>query len=97
MDWFWNNIGSIATIVSFIIGGIAFVITIRHDLQTIDKRMIKFEDEVIGLRKVVVELARQEARLDAVDQGMLELAKRIDANNMRVDRILQKVYDQEIK
>jgi hypothetical protein len=97
MEWFWNNFGTVLTISSFLVGGVGFVLTIRHDLQTIDKRMVQFEGEIRELRKVMVDLAKQEARLNSVDQSLVDVSKRIDLNNLRIDRMMQKYYDEEIK
>ena len=72
------NLVSIIQLISFIGGGI-WLISSMKSIQGIQSvRLEAVERELSELRKVVVSIARQEERLNAMDHRMLSQGKRID-------------------
>ena len=80
------NLGNVITIISFIVGGIMFVNTIRKDVSYQGERLTNIEDEMKKMRDVMVSIARQEERMSAMDQRMLSQGARIDDVIRRLDR-----------
>lgn len=82
MDEFLRvNLGNILTIITFLTGGVYFVSTIKASVEAQGGRLISVESEIHELRKVVVAMARQEERMNAMDQRMLAQGMRIDKLN----------------
>jgi hypothetical protein len=80
------TLGNAVTIVSFIVGGIMFVNTIRKDVSYQGERLTNIEDEMKKMREVIISIARQEERMSAMDQRMLSQGARIDDLIRRLDR-----------
>ncbi len=80
------TLGNAVTIVSFIVGGIMFVNTIRKDVSYQGERLTNIEDEMKKMREVIIAIARQEERMSAMDQRMLSQGARIDDVIRRLDR-----------
>jgi TolA-binding protein len=85
-NFFTVNLGNVLTIVSFLGGGLAFVYTIRNDVQLQAQRMdfmqeanaqrlSSLEIEIRTLRDVLVDLAKQATRLDMLEQQLMELRR----------------------
>lgn len=79
-DFLNINLGNILTIVSFLIGGIAFAYTIKGDVKgigiTVDsygRRLEGIELEMRKISDVLVTLARQDERMNSLDRQILEL------------------------
>jgi hypothetical protein len=87
MEFFHFDLGNILTMVSFLIGGIYFVATIKNDVRSSSTRLENVERELFELRKVVVDLARQEERMNSMDQRMLAQGVRMDQLIARIDRL----------
>lgn len=82
MDEFLRvNLGNILTIITFLTGGVYFVSTIKASVEAQGGRLVSVESEIHELRKVVVAMARQEERMNAMDQRMLAQGMRIDKLN----------------
>ena len=92
-DFMQFNLGHLLTIAAFLIGGISFVFTIKSDVARISDRMSPVEAELIKLREVIVGLARQEERINAMDQRMLAQGKRFDDLYAIVSARILKVED----
>lgn len=90
MDWILNNIPVILSALTFVVGGTVFVQAIRGDVNKIDGRLTKFEkqieDEISELRGVVIQLAKQEGKIN-----MLEHI--IHQQGARLDRLMQGIID----
>ena len=67
--------GHILTAISFIIAGTAAFFGMKAELQNVDQRVAKIEATLQQLASVVVQTARQDERLNAIER--------------RVDRIEQ--------
>jgi hypothetical protein len=87
MDFLNFNLGNLLTIITFIIGGLGFVYTIRADVKITSVRLSAVEKELSELRRVVVDIARQEERLNAIDQRMIMQGQRLDDTNRKVDKL----------
>lgn len=80
------SLGNILTIATFLMGGVAFAYTIRTDVamqaQRITlmqegngMRLSNLEGEVRTLRDVLVTLAQQGARLDILEEQIVEMRR----------------------
>jgi len=79
------TLGNAVTIISFIVGGIMFVNTIRKDVSYQGERLAGVEDEMKKMRDVMISIARQEERMSAMDQRVLAQGVRIDDLIRRFD------------
>jgi hypothetical protein len=93
MDFLQVNLGNLLTILTFVLGGIGFVYTIRSDVRIITNRLDTVETDLHELRKVVVELARQEERMSALDQRLLATGIRLDQIVIRLDGVINRERD----
>jgi uncharacterized membrane protein affecting hemolysin expression len=78
MEHFLPVIVEIAQLLVFISGGIWIVSSMKSVQETQSERLKAIEQEVSELRKVVVSIARQEERMNALDQRLLTQSRRID-------------------
>jgi len=73
-----SNLVSILQLLAFIGGGIWIVSSMKSVQDVQSRRLESVEIELSRLREVVVAIARQEERLNAMDQRMLTQGKRLD-------------------
>jgi len=88
MEFFTVTLGNLLSAIAFIIGGVSFAYTIRGDVKSAVLRLDNVERELHELRKVVVSIARQEERMNAIDQRLLAQGQRMDDCVRRLDRYL---------
>lgn len=100
MDEFLHfNAGNLATIVTFIMGGVAFVYTIRVDLslqsqkmdllhQQNSQRLQNLESEIKILRDVVVDQAKQKTEL-------YSLTEKLNLFERRFDKVLDHITNEK--
>lgn len=98
------SLGSIITIVLGIITAVGFVWMVKADARVLaeslkiqttaaERRFAELEEKLDKLSSVVVALAKQDGRLNIVDDRMLAQGKRIDEvfkainNNTLIDRV----------
>ncbi|KAB2875760.1 MAG: hypothetical protein K8H87_02840 [Pseudorhodoplanes sp.] len=62
------NYGHILTAVSFIVAGTAAFFGMKVELQNLDQRVAKIEATLQQLANVVVQTARQDERLNAIER-----------------------------
>jgi len=62
------NYGHILTAISFIIAGTAAFFGMKAELQNVDQRVAKIEMTLQQLANVVVQTARQDERLNAIER-----------------------------
>lgn len=62
------NYGHILTAVSFIVAGTAAFFGMKVELQNLDQRVAKIEATLQHLASVVVQTARQDERLNAIER-----------------------------
>jgi hypothetical protein len=92
MEFFTVSLGNILTIVSFILGGLAFIWSMKGDLKISSMRLTNIEVEITELRKVIVTMARQEERINSMDERLLAQGKRVDAQGDRITSIDRRVF-----
>lgn len=99
------NLGNLITIVSVAVGGIWFLANFRTDIQIIvqrlsqfdselknfDQRLAKMADGLDKLTEVLTRIARQEERLDGIDQRINESAARTAGSLLGIDERLRNV------
>lgn len=85
------GLGNLLTILSFLVGGVAFAATIKSSVNSQTGRLSSIESEIQELRKVMITMARQEERLMALDQRMLAQGQRIDAQSARLTSLDQRI------
>jgi uncharacterized membrane protein YphA (DoxX/SURF4 family) len=66
--------GHILTAISFVVAGTAAFFGMKAELQSVDQRVAKIEATLQQLANVVVQTARQDERLNAIERrvGQLE-------------------------
>ncbi len=64
------NYGHILTAVSFIVAGTAAFFGMKVEMQNLDQRVAKIEATLQQLANVVVQTARQDERLNAIERRM---------------------------
>lgn len=81
------------TILVFLVGGVVLINSLKKDVKFQSVRLAAIESEMSELRKVVIELARQEERIQSMDQRLLAHGKRVDAQGERITAIDQRVNE----
>ncbi len=101
------NLGNLLTILSFIVGGIAFIMVMRGKIDLISKETADLktgtalmQQELKKLTDVLIVQGRQDERITAMDQRMVNQGKRIDDTVRRINtyldmRSVQAVEDDE--
>jgi hypothetical protein len=95
MEFLSVNLGNLLTMLTFLVGGVGFAYTIRGDVKITALRLTAVEKELADLRKVVVEIARQEERMNSMDQRMLAQGVRLDQIVSRVDGLINRERNRE--
>ncbi len=85
------NLVSILQLITFIGGGVWIVSAMKQVQEIQSNRLANIESELFQLRTVVVDIARQGERLNAMDQRMLAQGNRLD----RIANQLFRKYAQE--
>lgn len=67
--------GHILTAISFVVAGTAAFFGMKAELQNVDQRVAKIEATLHELANVVVQTARQDERLNAIDRRVDRLEK----------------------
>lgn len=71
----YNFLQSMLTIVTFLVGGIIFVITNRASIEYLANRMSNVESELRKLAEVLITIGRQDERINALYRTVEELRK----------------------
>ena len=92
----WSiNLGNALTIVSFIGGGIIFVVTIRGRVDALTGRISFVEQELRKLLEVLIEQGRHTERMAAMDLRIQAQGQRLDMLTNRVNRRLNHADEDE--
>lgn len=67
--------GHILTAISFVVAGTTAFFGMKAELQNVDQRVAKIEATLQELANVVVQTARQDERLNAIDRRVDRLEK----------------------
>jgi hypothetical protein len=62
--------GTILTFIGFVVGGLGVVYTMRAEVRGLLARMVDVEVELRKMSDVLVAIARQDERLNAVDRRL---------------------------
>lgn len=84
-DW-QINLGNVLTIISFIIGGLGFVWTMKSQIDSLGSRTMAMEVELKKLVDVLINQGRQDERLNAMDFRLAASAQRVTDLEKRVNR-----------
>lgn len=85
-DW-QVSFGNVLTIAAFILGGSAFVWTMKSQIDLLGNRTEAMEDELKKLVQILINQGRQEERMNAIDHRMLAQGERLDSAIDRLNRI----------
>jgi|SRR5215467_8015092 len=92
MDQFFSvNVLQIVQLLALVGGGFWAVSALKTSQTYQAERLERVEIEVGELRKVVVNIARQEERMTAMDQRMMAQGSRIDAQGERLTSMDQRL------
>lgn len=85
-DW-QVSLGNVLTIAAFILGGLAFVWTMKSQIDSLGNRTQAMEGELKKLVEVLINQGRQEERMNAIDHRILAQGERLDTAIDRLNRI----------
>ena len=81
-DW-TISLGSLITIVGFIVSGLIFVMMMRADMMVLGQRINNVEMILKDLAAAGLAVARQEARIETLDERLNSISQRLDAYIIR--------------
>ena len=67
------NLGQIMTLFSMLGGGMAVILTLRSDMKALGKRVESIEHAVERQTEILVQINRQEVRLDSQEKRLERL------------------------
>ena len=71
MQFDWTvNLGNILTVGSFVAGGVLFIMTIRDDAKITARRLESVELELARISQAIVDIARQDERMKAMEHRL---------------------------
>jgi hypothetical protein len=92
----WSvNLGNALTIVSFIGGGIIFVVTIRGRVDALTGRITFVEQELRKMVEVLIMQGRHDERMAAMDARIQSQGQRLDTLTNRINRVLNHVEGED--
>lgn len=62
------NLGNLLTVLSFLVGGIAFAISIKNQVNFISLRLVGVETEVRKLTEILITQGRQDERITDLER-----------------------------
>lgn len=93
MEWVVNNLGLLVTLAGLAFSTAVTIAVVRNDVKHLDGKFGRLEKEVNNLRDEVIDLAKQEGRVHALEQTLILMGQRLDAVSVRIDRMLMKEID----
>jgi small-conductance mechanosensitive channel len=78
-QFFQFNIGQIAQVVIVLAGVAVMFQKVRDDIHNQGARLANVETELTEVRKIIITVARQDERMNAMDQRMMAQGTRIDS------------------
>lgn len=70
IDWS-ISLGNLLTLAGFLGGGVLFVFAVRRDVDVLSQRFIPLEQAVVRLTDILVELGRQDVRLNNLEDNQI--------------------------
>lgn len=92
MDWLVNNLGSIVPVFTALVATIVTIVTIKGDVKHLSLKIDKLEKKTDDLEAVVLSLAKQEGRIYALEQIVIQQGHRLDSTATRIDKVMQKDF-----
>ena len=85
----WSiNFGNALTVLSFLVGGIYFVVKVRGKVDVLSLRMLAVEAEVQKLVTVLIQQGRHDERMGALDNRVAAQGERLDKTIERLNRCI---------
>ena len=76
-DW-TISLGNILTIAGFAGSGVIFVMMMRGDMMVLGQRVSSVEEALKDLARASLAVARQEARIETLDERVNAISRRVD-------------------
>ncbi len=84
MTFDWTiSFGNLLTVIGFAGSGIIFVMMMRGDMMVLGQRVSNLELAFRQLTDATVNVARQEARITALDERLTMISRRLDEHITR--------------
>ena len=84
MTFDWTvSLGNLLTVAGFGFSGIVFVMMMRGDMMVLASRIGKVEEILKSLAESATTVARQEGRIEALDERLNAVSRRLDAYIIR--------------
>ena len=84
MTFDWNvSLGNLLTVAGFGFSGVVFVMMMRGDMMVLASRLGKVEDILKELAESAMIVARQEGRIESLDERLNAVSRRLDAYIIR--------------
>jgi hypothetical protein len=87
------NIGQVVQTLIIVAGGFMALGTMRSEIRYQGQRLLLLDNKIDKLEAAFVQLARQDERMNAMDQRMLSQGRRIDWMQNRATRTPEKETD----
>ena len=88
-DW-TISVGNALTIISFLGGGLVFVVTVRNRVGSLSDKMVSVETKLEQLVKILIQQGRHEERMNAMDARVAAQGQRLDETISRLNRFIDK-------
>ena len=87
MTFDWTiSFGNLLTVIGFAGSGIIFVMMMRGDMMVLGQRVSNLELAFRQLTDATVNVARQEARITALDERLTMISRRLDEHITRATK-----------
>ena len=84
MTFDWTiSLGNLLTVAGFAFSGIIFVMMMRSDMLVLGQRINAVESVLKDLTTAAVAVARQEARIETMDERLNAISRRLDTYIIR--------------
>ena len=81
-DW-TISLGNILTVAGFGFSGIIFVMMMRGDMMVLGQRISNIESVLKDLASAALAVAKQEARIETLDERLNAISRRLDTYILR--------------
>ena len=89
MDWTFN-VSNLLALISFSVLGIGFMYTMKMDMRVGSEKLRNIERDVSEVRVAIVQIARQDERITALDKRIVLQGERLDATQKDVNEIVRR-------
>ena len=84
MTFDWNvSLGNLLTVAGFGFSGVVFVMMMRGDMMVLASRIGKVEEILKDLSEAAIAVAKQEGRIESLDERITAISRRLDAYIIR--------------